>query len=72
MELVKDYDCVINSHRRTANTVADALRIKLANLVTLSTIQKPLYIDIQKFKYEIILKSLIGRLTALSLQRCGD
>ena len=72
MELVKDYDCVFNSHRRKAYTVADASSTKSTNLVTLSTIQNPLYIEIQKFEYEIILKSLIGRLTALSLQRCGD
>lgn len=67
LELAKDNDYMINYHLGKTNIIADVLRRKLTNLVTLLTIQRPLDIEIQKFKFEIILKSLINRLAVLSL-----
>lgn len=68
LKLAKNYDCVINYHPRKANVIADALSKKSTNLATLSTVQRLLYIELQKFEYEMILKILIRRLATPSLQ----
>lgn len=64
----KDYDCVINYYYGKVNVVADALNWKSTDLATLSIIQRPLHVEIWKFEYEMILKSLIRRLAILLLQ----
>ena len=69
LELVKDYDCVINYHPGKANVVADALSRKSSgSIATLITVQKPLIRDLEKLEIEIVLPGTIAKLSTLTLQ----
>ena len=69
LELVKDYDCVINYHPGKANVVADALsRKSFSSVSTMVLVQKPLLQDMQRLELEIVSKGLVERLSAMSLQ----
>ena len=52
LELVKDYDCIINYHPGKANVVADALSRKSMALMRL--IQQPIARDLQRLELEVI------------------
>jgi len=55
LELIKDYDCVINYHPRKANVVADALRMKSrGGAACLKTLPRELQADLQRFDSEIV------------------
>ena len=69
LELVKDYDCVINYHPGKANVVADALsRKSFSSVSTTVLVQKPLLQDMQRLELEIVSKGLVEKLSAMSLQ----
>ena len=69
LELVKDYDCVINYHPGKENVVADALSRKSAiNLATLLTTQKELLQDIENLELEIVFEGEIAHLATLSIK----
>ena len=69
LELVKDYDCVINYHPGKANVVADALsRKSFSSVSTMVLVQKPLLQDMQRLELEIVSKGLVEKLLAMSLQ----
>ena len=69
LELVKDYDCVINYHPGKANVVTEVLSRKIHGvIVALQLIQKPLLVDIQRFELEIILQGKSGYLTNMTLE----
>ncbi|XP_052189974.1 uncharacterized protein LOC127799791 [Diospyros lotus] len=69
LELVKDYDCVINYHPSKANVVADAVSIKSHGAIAaLQVIQKPLLVDIQRLNLEIILRGKSGYLANMTLK----
>ena len=69
LELVKDYDCVINYHPGKANVVADALSRKSSgSIATLITVQKPLLRDLEHMEIEIVLSGTVAKLSALTLQ----
>ena len=69
LELVKDYDCVINYHPGKANVVADALsRKSFSSVSTMVLVQKPLLQDMQRLELEIVSKGLVEKLSAMSLQ----
>ena len=69
LELVKDYDCVINYHLGKANIVADALSRKSAtNLATLLTTRKELLRGIENLELEIIREGETAPLAALSVR----
>ena len=69
LELVKDYDYVINYHPGKANVVADALSRKSSgSIATLITVQKPLLRDLERLEIEIVLPGTIAKLSALTLQ----
>jgi hypothetical protein len=62
LELIKDYDCVINYHSGKANVVADALsRKSRSEMVCLKALPHNLKIDIEKLDMEIV----IGEVQAL-------
>ena len=55
LELVKDYDCVIDYHPGKANSVADALSRKFAGLnANLIMNQRQLLEDLRKLDIEVI------------------
>ena len=69
LELVKDYDCVINYHPGKANVVADALsRKSFSSVSTMVLVQKPLLQEMQRLELEIVSKGLVEKLSAMSLQ----
>ena len=69
LELVKDYDCVINYHPGKANVVADALsRKSFSSVSTMVLVQKPLLQDMQRLEIEIVSKGLVEKLSTMSLQ----
>ena len=69
LELVKDYDCVINYHPGKVNVVADALsRKSFSSVSTMVLVQKPLLQDMQRLELEIVSKGLVEKLSAMSLQ----
>jgi hypothetical protein len=56
LELIKDYDCVINYHRGKANVVADALsRKSRSEIACLKALPYNLKIDIEKLDIEIVI-----------------
>ena len=69
LELVKDYDCVINYHPGKANVVADALSRKSSSSIsTMIVIQKPLLFEMQRLELEIVPEGFIEKLSVLSLK----
>ena len=70
LELVKDYDCVINYHPGKANVVADALsRKSTQNTAVLALTQKSELIELQKMDVEIVQQgSVEAKFAALTLQ----
>ncbi|KAI3443800.1 hypothetical protein Pfo_000465 [Paulownia fortunei] len=66
LELVKDYDCVINYHPGKANVVADALSRKSTS--SLFVIQKSILLDLQRLELEIVPKGKKCLLSALVLR----
>ena len=69
LELVKDYDCVINYHPGKANVVADALNRKtIGNLSILQGTSISLRNKIQKFDLELVLKREIGHFATLTIK----
>uniref|UniRef100_A0A6N2LYN7 Reverse transcriptase n=1 Tax=Salix viminalis TaxID=40686 RepID=A0A6N2LYN7_SALVM len=52
LELVKDYDCIINYHPGKANVVADALSRK--SMAPMRLIQQPIARDLQRLELEVI------------------
>ena len=70
LELVKDYDCVINYHPGKANVVADALsRKSTQSTMAMALIQKLELNDLQKMNIEILQTGVIeAKLAALTLQ----
>lgn len=67
LELVKDYDCVINYHPGKANVVADALSRKSGSLLS-SMIQKPLLLELQRNELTMVSHGTIARLSALVIR----
>ena len=54
MELLKDYDCIIDYHPGKANVVADALsRKSTGSLAYMQTIQLPLMVELQELGVEL-------------------
>jgi hypothetical protein len=59
LELIKDYDCVINYHSGKANVVADALSRKSKSEITcLKALPHNLKIDIEKLDMEIMIREV--------------
>ena len=56
LELIKDYDCLINYHPGKTNVVADALSRKSFDfLVALLTTQKEIIKDLERMRIEIVM-----------------
>ena len=69
LELVKDYDCVINYHPGKANSVASALSRKYAGFsANLITKQSQLMEDLQKLDIEVIVGRYPMNLATLKVQ----
>ena len=69
LELVKDYDCEINYHPGKANVVADALSRKSSLDNTLMTlVYKPLLLELQKLKVEVVPVGLVDKLFAMTIE----
>ena len=55
MELIKDYDCIIEYHPRKANVVVDALSYKpIANLASMKVVQLPLMLELKGLNARLI------------------
>ena len=55
LELIKDYDVLIQYHPGKTNVVADALsRKSTANLACIVTSQRPLFIDMERAEIEVV------------------
>jgi hypothetical protein len=55
LELIKDYDCVINYHPGKANVVVDALNRKSrGGGACLKTLPRELQADLQRFDLEVV------------------
>ena len=69
LELVKDYDCVIDYHPGKANSVADALSRKFAGFsANLITNQRQLLEDLRKLDIEVIVGGYPKNLATLKVQ----
>ena len=69
LELVKDYDCVINYHPGKANVVADALsRKSSASVSMIKIVEKPLLRELQRLELDMVPYGLIEQLSTLSLE----
>ena len=69
MELVKDYDCSINYHPCKANVVANALSRNSSSFsVALLTIQKEIFLDLERMEIEVVMGHFEAYLASLSLQ----
>jgi hypothetical protein len=56
LELIKDYDCVINYHLGKANVIADTLSRKSRSVIAcLKALPYNLKIDIEKLEMEIVI-----------------
>jgi hypothetical protein len=69
LELIKDYDCLINYHPGKANVVADALSRKCrGEVASLKTFPHELQTDIKKFELEIVLGEVQALMARLEIQ----
>ena len=69
LELVKDYDCMINYHPEKANSIVDALsRKSYGELHRISVISKPILLDLQRLGTEIEPYGIIEKLLVMTLQ----
>ena len=69
LELVKDYDCVINYYPGKANVVADALsRKSSASVSMIKIVEKPLLRELQRLELDMVPYGLIEQLSTLSLE----
>ena len=69
LELVNDYDCVINYHPGKANVVADALSRKSSSSIsTMIVTQKSLLLEMQKLELEVVPKGFVEKLSVMSLK----
>jgi hypothetical protein len=56
LELIKDYDCVINYHPGKASVVADALsRKSRGGVACLKILPRELQTDFERFELEVVL-----------------
>jgi hypothetical protein len=68
LELIKDYDYVINYHPGKANMVADALSRKSRSEITgLKALPHNLRIDIEKLDMEIVIREVQALMAKLVL-----
>ena len=69
LKLIKDYDILIQYHSGKANVVADALSQKsTTNLACLVTSQRPLFIELERAKIEIVAPDTNMMLTTMIAQ----
>ena len=69
LELVKDYDCMIDYHPGKANSVADALSRKFVGFsANLITNQKQILKDLRKLDIEVIVGGYSKNLATLKVQ----
>ena len=69
LELIKDYDCVINYHLGKANVVADALSRKSRSEIScLKALPHNLKIDIEKLGLEIVIGEVQGLMEKLEIK----
>ena len=69
LELIKDYDIIIQYHPGKANVVADALsRKSTANLACLVTSQAPLFVELERAEIEIVAPDANAIFTAMIAQ----
>ena len=69
LELVKDYDCVINYHPGKANVVADALSRKSSgHMAALLTTQKQILLDLEKLGIEVVRSNDRAYVASMSIQ----
>ncbi|XP_028102462.1 uncharacterized protein LOC114301696 [Camellia sinensis] len=69
LEFIKDYDLQIHYHPGKANTVADALSMKVrGNLASLLTRQKELLLELERMDMEIVLREQGAVLAAIAAQ----
>jgi hypothetical protein len=69
LELIKDYDCVINYHPRKANVVADALSKKsIGGAACLKTLPRELQADLQRFESEVVQGEVLALMAKLGIR----
>jgi hypothetical protein len=69
LELIKDYDCVINYHPGKGNVVADALSRKSSGgTACLKTLPHELQVDLQRFELEVIHDEVLALMGRLEIQ----
>jgi hypothetical protein len=69
LELIKDYDCVINYHPGKANVVADALSKKSrGEAACLKTVPRELQTDLERFELEIVMGEMQALMAKLEIQ----
>jgi hypothetical protein len=70
LELLKDYDCMINYHPRKANVVADALSRKniVGSASTMFTRQNELLLDLERARVEMMVGEIQSYMSSLTLE----
>ena len=69
LELIKDYDCLINYHPGKANVVADALSRKSSSFsAALLTTQKEIIKDLERMGIEIVMGDSQVFMASLTIQ----
>ncbi|GFZ19571.1 hypothetical protein Acr_28g0002760 [Actinidia rufa] len=69
LELIKDYDILIQYHPGKANVVADALsRKSTVNLACLITSQTPLFVELERAEIEVVAPYTNAMLTTMTAQ----
>ena len=69
LELIKDYNCVINYHPGKTNVVADALSRKSRNeIACLKALPHNLKIDIEKLDMEIVIREVQALMAKLEIK----
>jgi hypothetical protein len=69
LELIKDYDCVINYHPGKANVVADALsRKSRGGAACLKILPRELQTDLESFELEVVLGEVQALMAKLEIQ----